>query len=326
MPHILITGGTGTFGRAFIRAAIESGRYDRIVSLSRDEQKVASVNEEFGSFPGFRAFIGDVRDRDRLRDACRGIDTVIAAAALKRVDSTCYNPDELYKTNVAGVDNTIRAAADCGVQRVLVVSSDKACAPTNPYGVSKAMAESCSTSANVWAYPRGTRISVVRYGNVLGSRGSVIGIWKSQLAARQPLTITDHRMTRFVLTIEQAVAFSERALACMEGGEIFVPVLPSAEIPELARAVGGERCGIVETGLRPGGEKLAEALLNEEEPSRTVVRDGMYVITPSHHEWRATPFEGPRLPADFVYRSDANRRWLDSDALRILLTTTETYR
>ena len=285
--------------------------------------KVAELGEEFGHYENFRAFVGDVRDRDRMTDACRVIDEVVCAAALKRVDTTCYNPDELMKPNVIGVMNTIRAAADNGVKRVLLISSDKATNPTNSYGISKAMAESIATSANIWAHPRGTSIASVRYGNVAMSTGSVVTIWRKQIQrGSAPLTVTDARMTRFMMRVETAVQLILDALEQMQGGEIFVPILPSAYMTDLAKAVAPDRAQVF-TGLRPGGEKLAEALLNEEEPSSTRRVGPYYVVAPSHHEWIREPqWPGELVDPRLVYRSDTAERYLTPSELAELLAST----
>jgi UDP-N-acetylglucosamine 4,6-dehydratase len=354
LSSILITGGTGTFGRAFIGAALRHSVWDvnkgigyapiygRVISLSRDEQKAAAMVDEFGHYPAFRAWIGDVRDRDRLAMAFRGVDIVIHAAALKRVDQGAYSPSEILQTNITGTMNVVTEAIEAGVKKVVVISSDKAVAPTNIYGASKFCAECYAVSANNYGHKTGTSIAAVRYGNVLGSRGSVVHIWQGQLARGGIMTVTHPAMSRFIMTIEQAVALVDYALGHMQGGEVFLPNLPSAKMVDLAAAVYDE-CGsghrleeIAEgkawyqvTGLRPGGEKMAEVLLNEEEPSRTRRIDDHYIVLPSHHEWtlgEEWTSIGEAVPLDMVYRSDRNERWLTSGDLLMLMQQTEAMR
>lgn len=351
LPAILVTGGTGTFGRAYIRNALQqtvrsvhSGVprtgpvWSRVISLSRDEQKAAAMVDEFGHYDAFRAWIGDVRDRDRLAMAFREVDTVVHAAALKRVDQGAYSPSEILQTNITGTMNVVVEAIEAGVKNVVIISSDKAVNPTNIYGASKFCAETYAVSANNYGHRSGTRIAAVRYGNVLGSRGSVVHLWRRQIATNGVLKLTHPGMTRFIMTIEQAVALVDFALAHMRGGEVFVPDLPSARMTDLAAAVLAEHFGaeavdpsqyLVTVGLRPGGEKLAEALLNEEEPQRTRrLNSGAdyLAVLPSHHEW-TTGEEwvalGDAVAPDFVYRSDVNTRWLGPADLRTLMAQTE---
>lgn len=340
MPSILITGGTGTLGHALVRACLNrefqhthgdaDQPFDRVIVYSRDEVKQAQMTAQFGKHPAFRAFLGDVRDYARLEQACRGVDVVVAAAALKRVDATAYNPMELLRTNVIGVENTIRAAVAAGVTHVVVVSSDKCVAPTTPYGVSKAMAETIAVTSNAWSWPLGTKVSAVRYGNVLGSRGSVVEMWRQQAAANLPLAITDERMSRFVMTIEQAVACVRFAVRTMIGGEIVVPVLPSAMVKDIANAVSiGHAFEII--GLRPGGEKLAESLLCDHEPPRTRRIDvspteAYYIVAPAQSDWWGGTWPGEPVAADLRYASDSNDRWLRPIDLRELMATSEACR
>jgi UDP-N-acetylglucosamine 4,6-dehydratase len=342
---ILVTGGTGTFGRAFIRRALagsvrvaherpDAGAlWDRVISYSRDEVKASAMHDEFGHYGAFRAFLGDVRDRDRLAHAFRGVDTVVHAAALKRVDVAAYSPSEIYETNITGTMNVVTEAIEAGVRRVVVISSDKAVAPTNIYGASKYCAECYAVQANNYGHNSGTCVAAVRYGNVLASRGSVVHIWRRQLLQGRPLTVTSPQMTRFIMTIEQAVDLVLHAMAETRGGEVFVPLLPSARMIDLAQAVHdhanlseGGALGYTVTGLRPGGEKMAEALLNEEEPSRTRRVDGHYVVLPSHHDWTERHWwqdHGSAVDPAFTYRSDVNDRWLTPGDLRQLLSVTE---
>lgn len=303
----------------------------RIVALSRDEVKSGDLADRLGAaVPGLRCMLGDVRDPERLEEVFRGCDAVIHAAALKRISHSVYSPGEMVKTNIQGTINVIQAAAAVGVARVLVVSSDKCAEPVNLYGVTKCAAECYAVQSNSYTWPRGTRVGVVRYGNVLGSRGSVVGIWREQLRRGEPLTITDPAMTRFIITLPQAAAFCLAALADMEGGEVFVPRLPAARIADLADAVefewygravvkGDPRWSRELTGLRPGGEKLHEALLTREEPTRTWWDGARMVILPGHHSWREDwklP-EGQKVAGP--YTSDAPDRWLGVEELVAML-------
>jgi UDP-N-acetylglucosamine 4,6-dehydratase/5-epimerase len=325
---LLITGGTGTLGRALIRRALHSQRWGRVICYSRDEVKQAQLFDEFGYYAAFKLFLGDVRDVQRLGMAMRGVDAVVHAAALKRVDAGAYSPSEIVQTNVIGSMNVVNTAIQSRVGRVVVVSSDKAVAATNIYGASKFMAESYAVAANSYGYPSGTRSCAVRYGNVLGSRGSVVHVWRKQVADGKPLQLTSPDMTRFIMTIEQACDLIDHALAHAEGGEVFVPVLPAARMTTLAEAVAPGH-PVEVTGLRPGGEKMAEALLNEEEPSRTVVSDEVYVVTPSHCTWRADArWAGDQVAPGFIYRSDAlaEESYLSAQDLRALMAGTEALR
>lgn len=321
---LLVTGCTGTFGRAFIRRALASQRWDRVVGLSRDELKQAAIREEFGA-DGPRLFLGCVRDLARMTLAMRGVDTVVHAAALKRVDAGAYSPSEMVATNVLGTMNVIDAAIANGASRVVVLSSDKSVCATNIYGASKYMAECHAISANSYGASSGTRIAAVRYGNILGSRGSVVDVWRRQAAYKVPLTVTDAGMSRFAMTIEQATELVEFALEVMQGGEVFLPILPSMRMTDLAAVIGGPDAELLLTGTRPGGEKMAEALLNEEEPGRTRLYAGRYVIAPSSHEWVARPrWPGTLVDPRLTYRSDTNHWWLSRPELWTLLAGTET--
>src|SRR5690349_9861998 len=280
--RVLITGGTGSLGHALVRRWKDSA--ERIVVFSRDEWKQAEMARLY-SGENIRYFLGDVRDKARLEQALVGIDTVIHAAALKRVDAVAYNPVEVLKTNVLGTQNVIEAAVSSGVRRVVVVSSDKAVEPANVYGSSKNVAEHLAVSANVYAVPRGTRVSVVRYGNVAWSRGSVLFTWAEQ-AAHRYIQVTDKRMTRFWLTLDQAVDTIEDALETSDPGEVLIPQLKSAALIDIARAMVHGDCVIEEIGLRPGGEKLHEVLLGAEEGSRAVDYVDCYILEPHLPTWK----------------------------------------
>ena len=322
--RIALTGATGSLGGALIFALARRPEVSRLVALSRDEVKSGDLADRWLDLTPLRCQLGDVRDRERLEEVFRGCDTVIHCAALKRITHSVYSPEEMVKTNVWGTVNVIRAATEVGVAKVLVVSSDKACEPTNLYGMSKAVAECYAVQSNSNSYPRGTLVSCVRYGNVLGSRGAVVHVWREQLQRGVPLTITDSAMTRFIITLPQAAAFCLAAVEDMEGGEIFVPRLPAVHIGVLADAlavttIGQTRCERTYIGLRPGGEKLHEALLSREEPSRTWWDGTRMVILPSHHSWR----EGWEVPTwqrvEQPYSSDAPDRWLSVEELAEML-------
>ena len=327
MNSVRITGGTGSLGRALIRHYLTTP-VARIAILSRDEWKQAMLAKELTD-DRIRWFLGDVRDPERLEMAFHGIDTVIHAAALKRIDRVAYDPSEVIKTNVIGTQNVIHAAIKAGVKKMLVVSSDKAVEPTNIYGASKMCAEWLAVMSNVYSYPRGTRVSVVRYGNVIGSRGSVAELWEEAVKAGLPIQITDERCTRFFITMPQAVQFIEDALVLMDGGEIFVPDLPSMRITDLADAVAPGHARFI-TDLRPGGEKLHEKLLNAEEATRTgqCLPGGMpdtdihrivYIIKPALNYWGGQFLGHIPVPPDWVYSSDRNTRWLSVEDMRTLL-------
>ena len=276
---ILVTGGTGTFGRAFIRHVLREYRPRRLICFSRDEFKQWEFRKELGpTFGCLRWFIGDVRDLERLQMAFRPVDVVVHAAALKHVPTGEVNPIEVIKTNVIGAQNVVTAAIEQGVERVIALSSDKACAPINLYGASKLCAEKLLVAANSMSGDGGTRFSAVRYGNVVGSRGSVIELFREQAAKGGPLTITDRRMTRFWLRIEQGVEFVCSCLGQMRGGEIFVPHCPSASVVDVAEAIAPS-VATLETGIRPG-EKLHESLISEIEARQAVAIEGGYIIEP----------------------------------------------
>lgn len=323
--RVAVTGATGSLGGALIDLLKTEPivTVTGLVAISRDEVKSGDLADRYAGWAPLKCVLGDVRDERRMVEVFRGCDAVIHAAALKRITHSVYSPEEIVKTNVQGTINVVRAATDAGVSRVVVVSSDKAVEPTNLYGMSKAVAEGYAVQANSYSYPRGTRVSCVRYGNVLGSRGSVVGVWRDQLRRSAPLTVTDKRMTRFVITLPQAARFVLRAMGSMSGGEVYVPVLPAAKVVDLAEAVAQSYLGAagakvarrVFTGLRPGGEKLHESLVSREEPARAwFVGDDGVVILPSHHSWRADfAVDGVKLSAP--YTSDAPNRWLSVDDL-----------
>jgi UDP-N-acetylglucosamine 4,6-dehydratase len=321
VQRVLVTGGTGTFGRAFIRRLLKDRLAEAVVSYSRDEQKAAALHAEFGHEKPFKAFLGDIRDTTRLGLAMRGVDVVVHAAALKRVDVGAYSPSELIFTNIIGTMNVMNAAIHAGVSKVVFLSSDKAVAPINLYGATKSCAETYAVQANAYRGKGVPLISAVRYGNILGSRGSVVGIWRAQAAAKQPVTVTHPGMTRFIMTIEQAADLVLFALGMMRGGEVFIPRLPAAYMVDLAMAVV-PRAEVRFTGLRPGGEKMAESLLNDEEVQRTVQVQDRFAVLPTHHEWTAEGWSWKPVATNMRYQSDSGP-FLNVEQLRDLIAGTE---
>lgn len=299
--RVLITGGTGSLGAALVRHFLHEGA-EKIVVFSRDEVKQGDLAKSLGfkiDNPRVRFFLGDVRDHWRLVDAMWGIDTVIHTAALKRVDQVSYNPTEVLKTNVLGTQNVLQAATEARVQRVLLISSDKAVHPTNVYGASKQMAEFLTVRHNVYSHPKGTACAVLRYGNVWGSRGSIVEVFREQIVTGT-LTVTDPEMTRFFVTLPQAVGYVQRALDFMEGGEIFVPArLPAWTLKQVVALFAPQDVQV--TGRRTGGEKAHEQLISDEEERRVTEMYGMYVVVPEPHEWTTTyGWDGaPRVPVHY---------------------------
>ncbi|MGW0802033.1 UDP-N-acetylglucosamine 4,6-dehydratase (inverting) [Nonomuraea sp. NPDC002799] len=312
---ILVTGGTGSFGKAFIRHALDSLGVRRLVVFSRDELKQYETRQLFADDERLRWFIGDVRDRDRLTRAMHGIDHVVHAAALKQVDTAEYNPFEYVRTNVAGSQNVVEAAIDCGVRKVVALSTDKASSPINLYGATKLVADKLFVSANHYAAAHETRFAVVRYGNVVGSRGSVVPFFQRLAEQGGSLPITDKRMTRFWITLDQAVRFVVDSFDLMQGGELYVPRIPSMRITDLAEALA-PHSSIYEIGIRPG-EKLHEEMIGPDDGRRTLCLTDRYVVQPTIATWGyAPPQTGELLPEGFAYRSDTNEQWLSVDDLR----------
>jgi UDP-N-acetylglucosamine 4,6-dehydratase len=316
--RVCITGGTGTFGRAMVRTLLARGA-ERVVVLSRDEVKQGDLATALGHPSALRCLLGDVRDRGRLVQAFWGCEVVIHAAALKRVDQVAYDPAEALATNVLGTQHVCEAAVAAGVRQVVVLSSDKAVAPTTYYGATKMLAESLAVAYNAYSVPRGTAIACTRYGNVAGSRGSVLEVWRRALRTGAPIRLTDPTMTRFWMTLHEAVDLVLRTLRFMRGGEIVVPELPAFRLGDLAAAVAGPEYPVQCVGLRPGGEKWHEELLTAEEVRRTVARvaEVVYVVQPSHRSWSAVPYPSDGIVRpDLVYRSDVTPWRLDVEALR----------
>ena len=319
--NILVTGGTGSFGKMFSRLLLKQYKPKRLIIFSRDELKQHEMRLAGFDGPEMRYFIGDVRDKDRLRRAMRDVDVVVHAAALKQVPACEYNPMEAVQTNVNGARNIIDAALDTGVKKVLALSTDKAVNPVNLYGATKLVAEKLFIQSNSYSGVDGTRFSCVRYGNVVGSRGSVIPVFAKQRTTGT-ITVTDPRMTRFWLTLAQGVKFVADVIKVMHGGEIFVPKIPSMNIMDLAMAVAPE-CKVDVVGIRPG-EKLHEVLVGEDEARQTLELDDMFVIQPAHPWWAKKNFsQGMPVPDGFKYDSNSNDEWLGIDELRQFVDVVE---
>jgi UDP-N-acetylglucosamine 4,6-dehydratase len=318
---VLVTGGTGSFGKKFTRILLEEKQPRKIIIFSRDELKQYEMQTTGLDQPNLRYFIGDVRDRERLVRAMHGVDIVVHAAALKQVPACEYNPMEAIKTNINGSSNVVEAALDSGVKKVLTLSTDKAVNPVNLYGATKLAAEKLTVQSNTYAAGTATRYSCVRYGNVVGSRGSVVPVFLKQRESGR-VTITDERMTRFWLSLEQGVRFVIQCIERMEGGEVFVPKIPSMNVIDLARAIAPHaEFNII--GIRPG-EKLHEVLISEDEARNTVEREHMFVVKPPETLWaRSLQYEGEPLPDGFRYSSDKNSQWLDIDGIKRLVAPFE---
>ena len=308
---VLVTGGTGSFGKKFTRKALELG-VKKIIVFSRDELKQYEMKQEFQD-ERIRFFIGDVRDAERLERAFSGVDIVIHAAAMKHVDACEYNPFEAIKTNINGAQNIVEAAINQKVQRIIALSTDKACSPVNLYGATKLASDKLFVAANSYVGEQDTRFAVVRYGNVVGSRGSVVPFFK-KVRETGVVPITDERMTRFWITLDQGVQFVLDSLERMHGGEIFVPKIPSMNIMDLARAIAPD-CEYKVIGIRPG-EKLHEAMIMEDDARHTREFDTYYAIQPEFSWWsKKFADEGKPLPDGFAYTSDNNKEWLNTNEL-----------
>jgi UDP-N-acetylglucosamine 4,6-dehydratase len=310
---VLVTGGTGSFGKKFVDIMLREYGPRKLIIFSRDELKQHEMRAAGLDGPNVRYFLGDVRDQQRLERALAGVTVVVHAAALKQVPACEYNPFEAIQTNINGGKNVIEAAINRGVRRIVALSTDKAVNPINLYGATKLCAEKMFVQANAYAGAQETRFSCVRYGNVVGSRGSVVPVFIEQ-RKRGKITLTDPRMTRFWITLDQGVRFVVRCLEQMHGGEIFVPKIPSMKLLDMAEAVAPE-CQIECIGIRPG-EKLHEVLLSEDESRNAVETEDMYVIKPAHHWWRNEFWGlGHPLPENFRYASDTNSDWLSAEEL-----------
>lgn len=321
---ILVTGGTGSFGRRFVETVLERARPRKVIVYSRDELKQSEMQvdlmERFGPerMTATRFFLGDVRDRERLTLAFRGVDIVIHAAALKQVPAAEYNPSECIHTNVLGAENVVRACLANRVQQVIALSTDKACNPINLYGATKLASDKTFVAANNLSGDIGTRFSVVRYGNVVGSRGSVAPFFQRLIArGAKELPITDPRMTRFLITLGEGVDFVMSSLDLMHGGEIFVPKIPSMKVTEIAAAMApGLATKVV--GIRPG-EKLHEMMISADDARTTVDLGDRYAIEPAFVEYTRQALPGRRLEEAFSYASDTNDDWLDAASFLAML-------
>ncbi len=319
---VLITGGTGSFGKKLIEVMLREYKPAKLIVFSRDELKQHEMRVAGFDHPSLRYFIGDIRDEARLYRAFQGVDVVVHAAALKQVPACEYNPMEAIKTNILGSSNVIDAALDAGVSRVIALSTDKAVNPVNLYGATKLCAEKLFIQSNAYAGNKSTRFSCVRYGNVVGSRGSVVPIFIKQRNSGK-LTVTDKRMTRFWISLEQGVRFVLSCAEQMEGGEVFVPKIPSMKVMDLAHAVAPQ-AKVEVIGIRPG-EKLHEVLISEDEARSTVELEHMFVVQPEMTLWFGHQWEqrGKLLTDGFRYASNTNTQWLNVEQISSIIADVE---
>ena len=311
---VLITGGTGSLGKSLVEFLLKETKVRRIAIFSRDELKQQHLRIQLQNNPRLRWFLGDVRDLDRLKRAFHGVDYVIHAAALKQVDTGEYNPMEFVKTNVLGSQNVIDASIETGVKKVVALSTDKASSPINLYGATKLTADKLFIAANNFSQAYGTAFAVVRYGNVMGSRGSVIPFFQEIAAQGKPLPITDLRMTRFWISIESAVEFVVDSLEMMSGGELYVPRIPSMKIIDLAHAVA-PGSDLEEIGMRPG-EKLHEEMISADDSRRTIILENRFVVTPVVAEWGYVTPKGKGMSEGQAYKSDTNELWMSESDIK----------
>ncbi|OGC22917.1 UDP-N-acetylglucosamine 4,6-dehydratase (inverting) [candidate division WOR-1 bacterium RIFOXYB2_FULL_42_35] len=316
---VLITGGTGSFGKKMTEVLLRDFSPTKIIIYSRDEYKQYEMQKQFAHFSDkLRFFIGDVRDKVRLNRALNGVDFVVHAAALKQVPAMEYNPAEAIKTNVIGAMNLIDCCIERQVKRIIALSTDKACNPINLYGASKLCSDKLFVAGNHYVGSGDTRFSVVRYGNVIGSRGSVVPFFMEKKKTGL-LPITDDRMTRFWITLDQGVSFVINNFSRMFGGEIFVPKIPSMNIMDLARAIAPE-CKTEIVGIRPG-EKIHETMISEDDARHTVELDDCYIIQPAFHGWgKGNHVQAKAVPTEFRYSSETNSQWLSEQQLKDVLT------
>ncbi|GGL54482.1 UDP-N-acetylglucosamine 4,6-dehydratase (inverting) [Sporolactobacillus putidus] len=312
---VLVTGGTGSFGKKFIKRILNDP-VKKVIVFSRDELKQYEMAQQYTD-SRMRFFIGDVRDKERLYRAFDGVDIVVHAAALKQVPACEYNPFEAIKTNIGGAENIIEAAIDRGIEKVIALSTDKACSPINLYGATKLASDKLFVAANAYVGDKKTRFAIVRYGNVVGSRGSVVPFFQ-KMRKTGKVPVTDERMTRFWITLDQGVQFVIDSLGRMQGGELFVPKIPSMKVVDLARAIAPE-CEIEIVGIRPG-EKLHESMITEDDARHTVECDNYYIIQPEFSWWHMSGENRVnRLPEGFNYTSNTNTQWLTVEDLRDLV-------
>ncbi|MEN6435127.1 MAG: UDP-N-acetylglucosamine 4,6-dehydratase (inverting) [Anaerolineaceae bacterium] len=319
---ILVTGGTGSFGKKFIDLILREYQPAKVIVFSRDELKQHEMRVAGFNHPNLRYFIGDIRDRDRLRRALHGVDIVVHAAALKQVPACEYNPMEAIKTNILGSSNVIDASLDAGVEKVIALSTDKAVNPVNLYGATKLAAEKLFVQSNYYAGGTQTRFACVRYGNVVGSRGSVVPVFLKQRQSGK-VTVTDDRMTRFWISLEQGVRFVIRCVEQMQGGEVFVPKIPSMRVSDLARTIAPE-AEVEVIGIRPG-EKLHEVLISDDEARTTIELSDMFVVQPPEAPWFGHAWEkqGQTLPDGFRYASDTNPNWMTLEQIQAMIAPFE---
>lgn len=320
--NLLITGGTGSFGRYFLKSCLSTHKFKKIVIFSRDEMKQWEMAKEYSGYDNVRFFIGDVRDKDRLMRALDGIDYVVHAAALKIVPSAEYNPFECIKTNIYGAMNVIDACIDRGVKRVVALSTDKASSPINLYGATKLASDKLFVASNSYSGAHETRFSVVRYGNVMGSRGSVIPFFLASKNSKF-LPITDINMTRFMITLDQGVDLVWTAFEKMFGGEIFVKKIPSMHVVDIAKTIAPDLPHQI-IGVRPG-EKIHEQMIGPEDSEFTYEYDGYYKILPGINNWDnciSRKADGKLVPRGFCYRSDNNNDWMSQELLRYWIDKT----
>ena len=314
---ILLTGGTGSFGKKFTEMVLKEHNPKVIRIFSRGELKQQRMREQFNDNEKLRFFIGDVRDKGRLYRAINGVDIVVHAAALKQVPTCEYNPIEAVRTNIDGVANVIDAAIDNEVEKAITISTDKAVHPVNLYGATKLVAEKLFVQANAYTGGRKTKFGCVRYGNVVGSRGSIVPLFLEQKKNGR-ITVTDERMTRFWITLEQGVRFVIDCIGRMKGGEVFVPKIPSMKVVDLADTIAPEAKKEI-IGIRPG-EKINEILLTEEEARHAKEFDSLFVIEPEYPFWSRNNFEeGRSLPDGFRFTSDFNSSWLTKEKLKKMI-------
>jgi UDP-N-acetylglucosamine 4,6-dehydratase len=318
---VLITGGTGSLGTSLIKNLLSNTKVKRVAVYSRDELKQANLKIEFNNDERLRWFIGDIRDIERLKRALHNVDYVVHAAALKQVDTGEYNAMEFIKTNVLGSHNVVEACIDSGVKKIIALSTDKASSPINLYGATKLTADKLFVAANNYSMAYGTAFSVVRYGNVMGSRGSVIPLFKKLASESKPIPVTDLRMTRFWISIDEAVKFIIDSFELMEGGELYVPRIPSMKLVDLVAAIAPES-KLIEIGLRPG-EKLHEEMISRDDSRRTILIGNRYVVNPVVAEWGYRAPKGNKMGEGIAYTSDTNDLWMTKEDLITLVNKHE---
>ncbi len=318
---ILITGGTGSLGQMMTKHLLNNTGVRRIAIYSRDELKQYKMQQEFNYDSRLRFFLGDIRDLERLKLALHDVNFVVHAAALKQVDTGEYNPMEFIKTNILGSQNLIEAAIYSKVKKVVALSTDKASSPINLYGATKLTADKLFIAANNYSFNRGTIFSVVRYGNVIGSRGSVIPFFKSLVNSGKDIPVTDKRMTRFWISMPEAIKFICDSFSLMKGGELYVPKIPSLKIFDLAKIIG-PKSNIIEIGIRPG-EKLHEEMISLEDSRRTLFSNNRFIVMPTSAEWGYEKPRGKPMIENTSYRSDTNDLWVTKEQILKIIKVLE---